>query len=96
MGLPQVELTKICVNNKSTTTLSKNYDQSKHIDTRYHFIRECIEKTKYKQSMPYHMIELLTSLPSYSLLTKLQKHIQLTTSPGYLSLTLGIDLDHKI
>ncbi|KAF3638322.1 hypothetical protein FXO38_23282 [Capsicum annuum] len=37
----------ICVDNKSVQALSKNpvyHDRSKHIDTRYHFIRECIAK----------------------------------------------------
>ncbi|KAJ0970051.1 hypothetical protein J5N97_022928 [Dioscorea zingiberensis] len=37
------------VDNKSTISLCKNpvhHDRSKHIDTRYHFIRECIENGK--------------------------------------------------
>ena len=39
--MPQEEPSEICV------ALSKNlvlHDQSKHIDTRYHFIRECIAR----------------------------------------------------
>jgi hypothetical protein len=35
------------VDNMSAIVLSKNpvyHDRSKHIDTRYHFIRECIEE----------------------------------------------------
>jgi hypothetical protein len=35
------------VDNMSAIALSKNpvyHDRSKHIDTRYHFIRECIEE----------------------------------------------------
>ena len=43
----QAEATEIFVDNKSALTLAKNpifHDQSKHIDTRYHFIRECIAR----------------------------------------------------
>lgn len=39
------------IDNQSTITLSKNpifHDRSKHIDTRYHYIRECIEEGKVK------------------------------------------------
>lgn len=35
------------IDNKSAINLCKNpvlHDQSKHIDTRYHFSRECVEK----------------------------------------------------
>ena len=38
---------KLMVDNKSAIKLSKNpmhHERSKHIDTRFHFIRECIEK----------------------------------------------------
>jgi hypothetical protein len=37
---------RLLVDNKSAIELSKNpmhHDRSKHIDTRYHYIRECIE-----------------------------------------------------
>ncbi|KAH9745480.1 hypothetical protein KPL70_004087 [Citrus sinensis] len=47
LSLAQEEPTEICVDNKSTIALSKNpvfHDRSKHIDTRYHFIRECIAR----------------------------------------------------
>lgn len=40
---------KLLVDNKSAISLSKNpvhHDRSKHIDTRYHFIRECVESEK--------------------------------------------------
>ncbi|KAK2991758.1 hypothetical protein RJ640_015492 [Escallonia rubra] len=43
----QDELTQIYVDNKSAIALAKNpvfHDRSKHIDTRYHFIRESIAK----------------------------------------------------
>ena len=39
--------TKIFVDNKSAIALTKNpvlHDRSKHIDTRYHYIRECVTK----------------------------------------------------
>ncbi|KAH9735937.1 hypothetical protein KPL71_017913 [Citrus sinensis] len=47
LSLAQEEPTEICVDNKSAIALSKNpvfHDRSKHIDTRYHFIRECIAR----------------------------------------------------
>ena len=47
MGLQQKESTKIFVDNKSAIALAKNpvfHDQSKHINTRYHYIRECITR----------------------------------------------------
>lgn len=39
------------IDNKSAIDLCKNpvlHDRSKHIDTRYHFIRECVEQRKIK------------------------------------------------
>ncbi|XP_063939719.1 uncharacterized mitochondrial protein AtMg00810-like [Daucus carota subsp. sativus] len=45
--IPQEEATPIYVDNKSAIALAKNpvfHDRSKHIDTRYHYIRECVEK----------------------------------------------------
>uniref|UniRef100_M1BVP0 Copia-type polyprotein n=1 Tax=Solanum tuberosum TaxID=4113 RepID=M1BVP0_SOLTU len=47
LNLPQIEATMICVDNKFAQALAKNpvyHDRSKNIDTRYHFIRECIAK----------------------------------------------------
>ncbi len=43
----QEEPTEIFIYNKSAIALVKNlvfHDWSKHIDTRYHFIQECIER----------------------------------------------------
>jgi len=40
---------KLLMDNMSAIALSKNpvhHDRSKHIDTRYHFLRECIEEGK--------------------------------------------------
>ena len=40
---------KLLVDNQSAITLSKNpvhHSRTKHIDTRYHFIRQCIEEKK--------------------------------------------------
>ena len=39
------------INNESAIALSKNpvfHDRSKHIDVRYHFIRECVEEDRVK------------------------------------------------
>ncbi|KAM2718779.1 hypothetical protein EV1_030652 [Malus domestica] len=47
LSLPQEEPTEIYVDNKSAIALAKNpvfHDRSKHIDTRYHYIRECITR----------------------------------------------------
>ncbi|GMI70037.1 cysteine-rich RLK (RECEPTOR-like protein kinase) 8 [Hibiscus trionum] len=47
LHLPQEWPTKICIDNKSAQALAKNpvfHDRSKHIDTRYHFIRDHIAK----------------------------------------------------
>jgi hypothetical protein len=38
---------KLLVDNKSTIVLSKNplhHDRSKHIDMRYHFVHDCVER----------------------------------------------------
>ena len=43
--MPQEDATEIYVDNKSAIELAKNpvyHDRSKHINTRYHFIRECV------------------------------------------------------
>ncbi|KAM1140054.1 hypothetical protein COP2_041331 [Malus domestica] len=45
--MPQEEPMEIYVDNKSAIALAKNpvfHDRSKHIDTRYHYIRECITR----------------------------------------------------
>ena len=47
LSLPQEEPIEICVDKKLAIALSKNsisHDRSKHIDTRYHFIKECITR----------------------------------------------------
>ncbi|KAK2420651.1 hypothetical protein QL285_031356 [Trifolium repens] len=51
LNLPQKEPTKIFVDNKSAIALAKNpvfHDRSKHIDTRYHYIRECVSNNDVK------------------------------------------------
>ena len=43
----QVPKVRLLVDNKSAIALSKNivhHDRSKHIDTRYHFIRDCVDR----------------------------------------------------
>ena len=44
--MPQEKPTKIYVDNSSAIVLVKNlvffYDKSKHIDTRFHYLRDCI------------------------------------------------------
>ena len=51
LNMSQIEPTEIHVDNKSAIALAKNpvyHDRSKHIDTRYHYIRECITKQDVK------------------------------------------------
>ncbi|EHK62694.1 hypothetical protein M3S_J82 [Sorghum bicolor] len=46
MGIPTPQV-KLLVDNKSAIALSKNpvhHDRSKHIDIRYHFIRDCVDR----------------------------------------------------
>jgi hypothetical protein len=45
----EAERVVLNVDNKSAISLCKNpvhHDRSTHIDTRYHYIRECIEESK--------------------------------------------------
>ncbi|KAL7195842.1 hypothetical protein ACSBR1_035971 [Camellia fascicularis] len=45
-GIPQNNPTKVYVNNRSAIALAKNpvyHERSKHIDTRYHFIKEHVK-----------------------------------------------------
>ncbi|KAL5568196.1 hypothetical protein UlMin_024771 [Ulmus minor] len=47
LSMTQEDPTQICVDNKSAIALAKNpvfHDRSKHIDIRYHYIRECITR----------------------------------------------------
>ncbi|XP_058726895.1 secreted RxLR effector protein 161-like [Vicia villosa] len=51
LKMPQKDPMEICVDNKSALALEKNpvfHERSKHIDTHYHFIRECIERKEVK------------------------------------------------
>ncbi|XP_058776093.1 secreted RxLR effector protein 161-like [Vicia villosa] len=51
LNMPQKDPMEICVDNKSSLALEKNlvfHEISKHIDTRYHFIRECIVRKEVK------------------------------------------------
>ena len=49
-GLPP-QTVKLYVDNNSTIALMKNpvfHGRSKHIDTKYHFIRECVERCQFR------------------------------------------------
>ena len=49
VSMSQIDPTEICVDNKSAIALAKNpvfHDRSKHIDTRYHYIRECVASSE--------------------------------------------------
>ena len=50
--VPQEKATSIYVDNKSAIALAKNpvfHDRSKHIDTKYHYIRECVENKEVEE-----------------------------------------------
>ena len=74
----QEEATKIFVDNKSTLALAKNpifHDRSKHIDTRFHFIRECIaRKEVHLEFVKSHdqVANILTKPLKYDTFNKLQ------------------------
>ncbi|PON76175.1 hypothetical protein PanWU01x14_035930 [Parasponia andersonii] len=66
LNIPQKEPTEICIDNKSVIALAKNpvfHDRSKHIDTRYHYIRECVAN---KEVQLEYVIRLLIFSPSHS------------------------------
>ena len=74
----QEEAMTIFVDNKSAPTLAKNlvfHDQSKHFDTRYHFIQECIaRKEVHLDFMKSHdqVANILTKPLKYDTFNKLQ------------------------
>ena len=74
----QDEATKIFVDNKSTIALAKNpvfHDRNKHIDTRYHFIRECIaRKEVHLEFVKSHdqVADILTKPLKYGTFNKLR------------------------
>nr|GEV88543.1 zinc finger, CCHC-type [Tanacetum cinerariifolium] len=73
------EKVTIRVDNKSAIALMKNlvfHGRSKHIDTKYHFIRECVEREDIQVkfvSEEYHKADILTkALPKIKFLTMRQ------------------------
>nr|GFA88155.1 ribonuclease H-like domain, reverse transcriptase, RNA-dependent DNA polymerase [Tanacetum cinerariifolium] len=73
------EKVTIRVDNKSTITLMKNpvfHERSKHIDTKYHFIRECIEREDIQVKFvnkEYQKADIFTkALPKIKFLTMRQ------------------------
>jgi len=51
VGYPQSQATIVHANNQGTTALAQNpifHSRAKHIDIRFHFIRECIERNEIK------------------------------------------------
>ena len=72
------EVTKIFVNDKPTLTLAKNvvfHYQSKHINTRYHFIRECIARKEVQLEFVKshdHVANIFTKPLKYDTFYKLQ------------------------
>ncbi|GKA50202.1 ribonuclease H-like domain, reverse transcriptase, RNA-dependent DNA polymerase [Tanacetum coccineum] len=75
----QEEKVTIQVDNKSAITLMKNpvfHGRSKHIDTKYHFIRECVEREDIQVefvSGEYQKADILTkALPKIKFLTMRQ------------------------
>lgn len=76
--MPQNEATEIFVDNKSAIALAKNpvfHDRSKHIDTRYHFLRDCVAKNKVEvKYVKTHdqVADIFTKPVKYDTFTKLR------------------------
>ena len=77
----QAEATKIMMDNKSAIALAKNpvfHDRSKHIETKYHFIRQCIEnmhvEVEYVKSLD-QIADIFTKPLKYDTFQKLRKMI---------------------
>nr|GFA14749.1 ribonuclease H-like domain, reverse transcriptase, RNA-dependent DNA polymerase [Tanacetum cinerariifolium] len=75
----QEEKVTIQVDNKSAISLMKNpvfHGRSKHIDTKYHFIRECVEREDIQVELAnreYHKADIITkALPKIKFLTMRQ------------------------
>ncbi|KAA0047102.1 Copia protein [Cucumis melo var. makuwa] len=63
--------------NKSTIALAKNpvfHDRSKHIDTRFHFIRDCISRKEKLLELPTHLLQIFQRLWIFFLLAHLTKN----------------------
>jgi hypothetical protein len=65
LGIPTPKV-NLLVDNKSAIALSKNpvhHDRSKHIDIRYHFIRDCVDRGEVDidhVSTAEHLADILT------------------------------------
>ena len=76
--MPQAEATKIFVDNKSALPLVKNpffHDLCKHIDTRNHFIRECIARKEVQLEFlksQDQVVDTFTKLLKYDTFYKLR------------------------
>jgi hypothetical protein len=58
----ETEQVVVNIDNKSAISLCKNlmhHDRSKHIDTKYHYIRQCIEESRLKSIMFAPVISFL-------------------------------------
>ena len=96
LGLSPKEPIKIFIDNKSEIALAKNpifHDWSKHIDSRYHFIRECIERndvqTKYVK-LQDQAIDIFTKPLKQEDFTRLRNFLSVIGS------SLRGVLDHKL
>ncbi len=84
--MPQEEATEIFVDNKSTIALAKNpvfHDRSKHIDTRYHFLGDCIVKNKVQvKYVKTHdqVVDIFTKPLKYDTFSKLRMMLGVTTN----------------
>ncbi|KAG6425267.1 hypothetical protein SASPL_115694 [Salvia splendens] len=84
LGWPQKEPTTICVDNKSAIAQSKNpvfHNQSKHIDTRYHYIRECVAnqeiQVEYVKSQD-QVADIFTKHLKYEYFIKIKMLLEMT------------------
>ena len=82
----QKEATKIFVDNQSAIVLAKNlvfHDRSKHIDTRYHFIRECMANKEVRMTFTRsqdQIADILTKPLKHDVFLKLRAFLGITKS----------------
>ena len=96
--MPQEKSTKIYVDNKSAIALAKNpvyHERSKHIDTRFHFIRDHI---KNKEVEIHHVktseqvVDILTKPLKYEIFQQLRRKLGMLDGTSLRGENVGIKL----
>ena len=78
---------KLLVDNQSAITLSKNaghHNRTKHIDTRYHFIRECVEDKRIEITFirtEYQLVDIFTNALGKTKFLEMRDQIGIRSTP---------------